>query len=500
VRLSRLIALCLLLLPAFGARADDIGPAQAQALQQQLKDWLGGLLGPTVKLPDMPWQITGEHDHYLVTLPIAGLDQTAGNSAMTASLRPLDGGRWSIDDVKMPSAASLTVTIPDTGDVATGGPMKVAFTVGKQDTHAVLDPGLATPSTLHIDVGNLDLTTDNAKEHQEQHIDSYLVDSALKPTPEGRLDLTMDATMQGWKSATRINGGAAIAIAAQTMHALGRVDGVNRDRVAALLAASSALFSALPDDVMQKGSKTELPAPARAQLRLMIASLQDMMGAVRLEETVDGLQVEAAGMGGLAMRHLTVGFGGEAPGGKLHVWFDIGIDGLDTPSLPPRVAAYLPHHIEIRPSMSGIQTSDLTKLALDATEDGDNKDRFAPDIAALLTHGGAELGIETLSFDLGPAKVDGTGHVTVTSPGAWHGEAHLTATGLDDLTTQARTNPDLQQALPVLIMLRGLAKPDGKSLVWDIASDGPSVTVNGIDLSQLGGDKPKPKPGPPQKR
>ena len=49
-------------------------------------------------------------------------------------------------------------------------------------------------------------------------------------------------------------------------------------------------------------------------------------------------------------------------------------------------------------------------------------------------------------------------------------------------------------------MLRGLAKPDGKSLVWDIASDGPSVTVNGIDLSQLGGDKPKPKPGPPQKR
>ena len=110
--------------------------------------------------------------------------------------------------------------------------------------------------------------------------------------------------------------------------------------------------------------------------------------------------------------------------------------------------------------MSGIQTSDLTKLALDATEDGDNKDRFAPDIAALLTHGGAELGIETPSFDLGPAKVDGTGHVTVTSPGAWHGEAHLTATGLDDLTTQARTNPDLQQALPVIEQPVKTATPD----------------------------------------
>jgi hypothetical protein len=42
----------------------------------------------------MPWQITGEHDRTWLTLPVA-LDQTAGNSAMTASLRPLDGGRWS---------------------------------------------------------------------------------------------------------------------------------------------------------------------------------------------------------------------------------------------------------------------------------------------------------------------------------------------------------------------------------------------------------------------
>ena len=50
-------------------------------------------------------------------------------------------------------------------------------------------------------------------------------------------------------------------------------------------------------------------------------------------------------------------------------------------------------------------------------------------------------------------------------------------------------------SLPVLIVLRGLAKPDGGRLVWDIVSDGPSVIVNGLDLSQLtGGGKPKAKP------
>jgi hypothetical protein len=92
--------------------------------------------------------------------------------------------------------------------------------------------------------------------------------------------------------------------------------------------------------------------------------------------------------------------------------------------------------------------------------------------------------------------VAGTGRITITSPGAWHGEAHLAATGFDELATQARANPDLQQALPALIMLRGLAKPDGERLVWDIVSNGPSLKVNGLDLSQLGsGDKQTGKPG-----
>ena len=267
---------------------------------------------------------------------------------------------------------------------------------------------------------------------------------------------------------------------------------MNRERVAGLLAATGGLIGALPPDLATKRDKADLTAPARAQLRLMVDSLQDMLTEVSLEETLDGLQVEIAGMGGLSMKHFLMGFGGEAPDGRLHAWIDIGLDELASPSLPPKVAAYLPHHVEIKPSLSGVLTADLHKLALDATEEGADSDSLGPDIAAIFSHGGVNLGLETLSFDLGPAKVDGTGHVTALSPDTWHGEAHLIATGFDDLVTQARSNPDLQQALPVLIMLRGMAKPDGKRLVWDVVSDGPTVTVNGLDLSKLGGaDKPK---------
>jgi hypothetical protein len=494
VRPLRQIALCLLLLLPFGARADDISPDQAQALQQQLKDWLSATLGPVIKLPELPWHITASGDHYLATWPIPGLENAAGAMAATASLRPLDGGRWSVDDVKAPPAASFAVAMPDTGDIAAGGPMKVAFSIGSQDTHAIIDPGLATASTLHMDLGTVAITTETAKEHQEQHVERYLVDTSLTPAQDGRLDLAMDATMRGWKSGAQVSGAAAVAIGAQTMHALGRIDGVSRDRASSLFSAVGALIGALPGDVMAKGSKATLSPAARIQLRHVIEAMQDVLTGVKLEETIDGLQVEVVGMGGVSMKHLQIGFGGEAPDGKVHAWFDIGLDGLATRSLPPKLATYLPHHFEVKPSLSGLQSADLAKLAMDATQEGADSDTLTPDIAALLSHGGAELGIETLSFDLGPAKVEGTGHIVMQSPVSWRGEAHLTATGLDELTAQSRDDPLLQKALPVLILLRGLAKPDGDRLAWDIVSDGPALSVNGVDLSQLGGDKKNAQP------
>ena len=142
-------------------------------------------------------------------------------------------------------------------------------------------------------------------------------------------------------------------------------------------------------------------------MRRLVDSLQDLLTAVSVEETLDGVQVEIAGMGGLSMKHFLFGFGGEAPDGRLHAWLDIGLDELASPSLPPKIATFLPHHVEIRPSLSGVLTADLHKLALDATEEGADVDSLAPDIAAIFSHGGIKLGIETLSFDLGPAKVAG---------------------------------------------------------------------------------------------
>jgi hypothetical protein len=494
VRLRQFLTVCLLLLPC-GAWADDVTPEQAQALQQQLQEWLSGLLGPSVKMPKLPWQITGEGDHYLISWPIRGLDQPTGDTAATATVRPLDANRWSIDRVGLPPAAAFTVTLPSTGDKPISGPMKFSYSIDRQDTHGTIDVTQATPSTLHSELDGLVLTSDMGTQHQEQHFGRYAIDIGLAPTQDGRLDLSMNGGLDDWKSASQVNGGSAIAVAVQKLRAVGKVDGIRRERVGELLTAIGDFIGALPNDAMENHDTKHLSAAAREQLRLIVLALGDMMSGLSLEETVDGLKVEMTGLGAIEMKHFKIGFGGDAPDGKLHLWLDVGAAGLQSPSLPPKIAALLPHHIEIKPSLSGIMTSDLQKLALDATEADAKDNRLVPDLGAILLHGEATLGLETLSFDLGPAEVEGTGHVTMSSPNTWRGEAHLTATGLDDLVTQARTDPALQQALPVLIMARGLAKQDGDRLVWDVVSEGPKVTVNGMDLSALGGtDKSKGKP------
>ena len=96
-----------------------------------------------------------------------------------------------------------------------------------------------------------------------------MVDTSLTPATNGRLDLDLDATVDGWKSASQINGGAPVAIGIQTMRATGRIEGVNRDRV-----AGAAGRDRRPDRRVAPGhrddrqDKTDIPPAARAQLRL----------------------------------------------------------------------------------------------------------------------------------------------------------------------------------------------------------------------------------------
>jgi hypothetical protein len=477
------LMLCLALLLPVGAAAQTIDQESASVLQQSLRSWFAGLLGPKLGAATQDLRITAQDDHFRVELPFA---DAAGDNEVSADVRPLEGGRWSVDALHLPSASHFTLQMPEPGGPADQKvPTHFALSVGSQDSHAVLDPAFATPSRLDFDLSNLGLVADSARQHQEQHIDRYQVQTTLEPH-DGLLDLVQQGTVTGWRSASRIDDKPAVAFGADRIQAHGRTDGIDRDHAAAMLSAVSGLIATLPPtgppaSAAQHGDAA-LSAPARVALRALIESLRNIVTDVQAEETIEGLHLAVADRGETTVRHVRLGMDGAAPDGMLHASFDIALDGIVTQNLPPQFVAWIPHHVELRPSIAGVSLADLTSLALEATDQNVDHQRVQADAAMLLAHGGVTLGLDTLDLDVGPAVMHGRGHVLVSGPNDYRAEAHITATGLDDLIQQARGDPDLKQAMPFLALARGFARPEGDHLVWDIVAGRAGLTVNGVEL------------------
>jgi hypothetical protein len=472
-------ALCLVLLLPVGAAAQAIDQEAAQTLQQNLQSWFANLLGPNLAGPEQKLRVTAQDDHFRVALPFA---DATGDNEVSADVRPLEGARWSVDALHLPAASRFSLQMPEPGGPPGDKvPTEFALKIGTQDSHAVLDPAFASPSRLDIDLGKLGLVTDSPKQHQEQQIDRYVVHATLEPR-DGRLDLAEQGTITGWRSASRVGDKPAVAFGADRIQAHGRVDGIDRDHAAAMLTAVSGLLATLPPAAAVQRGDAALSAPARAALRALIESTRGIIAGVQGEETLDGLHIAIAGQGETTVRHARFGIDGAAPDGILHAGLVIALDGVAVQNNPLQAMSLMPHHLELRPSVAGVSLAGLTALALEATDQDVDKARLQADAAALLTHGGVTVGLDTLDLDIGPAELRGQGHVLLTGPGQYRAAAHVTATGLDDLMKQANANPGLRRVLPFLAMARGFARPEGDHLVWDIVAGNAGLTVNGVEL------------------
>ena len=367
-------------------------------------------------------------------------------------------------------------------------PTKFALSIGTQASHAVFDPAFATASRLDVDLGNLGVVTDSAKQHQEQHIDRYVVQTTLEPR-DGLLDLVQQGTLTGWRTASRVGDTAAVAFGADRIEAHGRVDGIDRDHAAALLTALSGLFATLPPAAAMQHGDAALSAPGRAALRALIEATRGVITGMQGEETIEGMHIAVAGQGEATVRKVRLGLDGAALDGMLRAAFEIGLDGMAAQNMPQQTMSLVPRHVELRPSISGVSLAGLIALALEATDENADQGKLAVDAEALLTQGGVTVGLDALELNVGPAELRGRGHVLVTGPDEYQAEAHVTAKGLDDLMKQANGNTSLQQALPVLAMARGFAKPEGDHLVWNIVANKAGLTINGVGLGGGKGDK-----------
>jgi hypothetical protein len=463
------LAFCIALIAPVPAIAQPAPPPAPEALGMQLTNWLADRLGPHVAA-NLRIHVTPADDHDRVAIA----DRATGDAETTALIRAGADGQWLIDDIRMPSTR---FALP--GD---HGTVDFLFNAGGQNSRARVDPSLASPSSLDLDVHDLSLTGHGTHVSQEEQLDHLDVHARLSPDGK-RFDADHQATLTGWRSASRLRGAPAIALAADHVQSIGHMSGLDHFQADALLASVAGLLVTLPADLAARQGGPPLPPAARAALTTWLNALSGPATHARGEETIGGLHIAVEGQGEATAHQLHLMANISAPHGLVQGWLEIGIDGLRVGGLPPGAAALVPTHVALRPTVAGVRLADLTNLILEATEPRADPDRLQADALALLARRGVAVGLDSLSVSLGPATLSGHGLVTLTEHDDYLAEAHFTATGFDALMAEAARDPTLQRSLPVLAVMRGFARQQGDRLVWDVAGRNDALTVNGIPLS-----------------
>jgi hypothetical protein len=467
----------------------------AQGLEAALRAWLGGVLGPEVKLPERPVQLTPEGDHYRVLLPIPGLDAAGGDAGQTgiaAIARPQDAGRWLLEQIRIPSPAKLTLARP--GEAAALGPLQILISAGAQDSRASFGPDLAVPSRLDMGLTDFAVGVDGPNQRQVQHFDRYNLQMTVRAGAPGRLNATEEVTADGYSSEQRHPGLPPIAAQAERLRLAATLDELSQERAGPLLASSVRFLGSLLVGLSGPGGFSGMHMDREA-IRALLLALNDVAAGGRVEESAEDLQIKAAGLSG-GVRRAGLEIGARSPDGLLNAWLGVSIEGLSVQGLPGKAGEWLPRRLILRPTVSGLSVADLTRIAMAATDPQADPQALDAALAALLAHGGVTAGLDTLLLDLGPAQLEGKGTLLLRGPDDLRGAARITATGMDALLAEVGNDPHLAPLVGGLALAMNLAKREGAQLVWNLAFADGRLTVNGIDPTQApAAPQPRRQPG-----
>jgi hypothetical protein len=489
----RVFALGLL---AASALAGSALPARAQAtaeqakvLEQQIRGWFADLAWPGADVAALPLRITPAGDAYRVEYGPGGLTGvTVSGGPVTATAKPLDGGRWALDNIQIPSP--YTVSIQKMADATAAGlPTGFTMTVGSQDMRAVFDPTLATTSSLDGKMTDVANTVTGPKGDQATKIAAVTWHSSWQPKDGTRQTVSSEVTMEGYSSIQPTKQGGPVSIAIDRVRASSRAEQADFARFGQMVRAVMTLVDSAQKQKADKAHAAKEPTPAqRETMRAAVNAAASLFASADMEETLEGVRVQAAGHGGRVDK-VVLGGGMGAPGGKAELRLKLALTGLDSPEVPGGAwRDLLPRHVGLSPRVSGIAKDELVSFALKAIDKAGTKDAAAEmqaEALGLLADGPLTLGLDDIVLDLGVAKLTGAGTMEVTSPDEISGAAELRATGLDALIQRLGRTPELKTAVPVLIFLKGIGKQDGKEMIWKLAYEDGKVMVNGTDLSAI---------------
>ena len=502
------------LLPC-AAKAADVTPEQGRAAEAAVRSWINGMLGPAVTLGASPVALTPAGDHFDMTMPVATLPgQPPAAGAVMAQARPLDGGKWAVDDIHASMPLKFTVMVPvpadekkegekkpeekragRPGDKAAPGkppaatatpasiPVRYTIDIVGQDGHAVIDPSLATASTWTTTAKSGTIRTEGGPMPLDSTIGAYTSNAVVQPAGPNQVDVKVDAVLQDYHIATLAGAPVAFTFDMKAVKFAMALLGVDRVKGQAVSRAATSIIVA---------GGVPGPGPAKVGPELvtaMLDALKDAATEASLEEEVDGLSINASGV------PVTIGkaafmIDGKSVDGMLEARMpvevrDIGVEGV----LPPDMAALLPTLVALRPVVSGVGVAELSRIA---AAYNDKKEPSPADVQAVFSHGGVKLGLESMSLAFGGALFEGQGSVTYTSVTDRNGTMRITATGYDDMMQKVAAIPAFSgQAVPALAFVKGIGKTENNKIVWDIVYKDGKALVNNVDMSSLMGGADK---------
>jgi hypothetical protein len=471
------------LIAAAPARADAASDA-ADALQQQIRAWMADLVGPSIDFGSHTVSVRPEGDGFRFDLPVAGPVGSTGwriiADPVTAMVKPLDGGRWSIESLRMPSPMRIEQA-PRPGGKLQSWTAQWA----EQETHGVFDPTLATGSSYDAVLDGYSSFGRTEKGTHSTTLYRYTGHAAWQPVGDGRV--TASGTGQGENlniTADIPSRPGKVTVSVATVRTNWQVERVAFDQLGTAVRNVTGL---LPTAMLAAG-KAGVPGsitPAdRARLRDLVLALRDLLGGVQQEVTLEKLRLEAGGMSG-TLDKLTIGGRAEAPDGMLDASLQLSMDGVNSSLVPDGpLRDYLPRHISLTPSISGVPAADAMAL-LQRAIDSDDPQSLLGEATGLLGKGPLKAGLDDVVLDLGDAVLKGSGTLTVIAADDIEGSAQVVATGLDTLIRRANTVPELHRAAPFLIFLKGIGEQKGDAITWNITYADGHTTVNGTDLTTL---------------
>ncbi|MDB5398232.1 MAG: hypothetical protein JWQ55_250 [Rhodopila sp.] len=460
------------------------GPAYSQTdPAASLLEALSLVSGRMLVSPTLAPRVTRDGDRFHVHIPLPKLS-TPPDASIEVTATPLPSGVWDITGLTFPQAGTLLA--PNTPDTP---PVSLRFTIGQQEAHARVDPTLSVPSPYAMAFSDLALHIESAAPPADLIIGQMTLDGTITGASDGRITTRSRSRADNWRLTTTTKTGTPVAMSLKSADIRYDVNGLDRTQAERLEEATRAV--AADQRATPPGQPSSISPAVREQLRAIIEASAGLMSGFDIEETVQGMHFQSAAVNNGDIGEIRLNMAGEAADNRVAGHLDIGLNDITVAALPPY---YAPHRIAFRTAFSGIPVEPLRHLLLQATTADPDSAALRTQAVALLNAPGVRAGIETIQIEAGPLRLQGSARVRPLPDGSAGFDVHLTAHGLDAMLALVQADPKAQQVMPMLFMAKGMAKPDGDGLVWDIGFANGVVMVNGVPMGQKPGGVPGTRP------